>query len=159
MGHILTRTQQNEEEKKHVRDHPHDCSVLPFQPIEYRLQSCLRVHDHREASPGFQFHVEAKQNKVARTILTQKQRTYNKARKSEIATRIKKVRTLAEMLLPSATEDNVAELEKLISEATKSVDKAAAKGVLHKNTGARRKSKMAKCKHAVLKANDLMTHN
>ena len=63
------------------------------------------------------------------------------------------------MLLPSATEDNVAEVEKLISEATKSVDKAVAKGVLHKNTGARRKSKMAKCKHAVLKANDLMTHN
>ena len=108
---------------------------------------------------GFQFHVEAKQNKVARTILTQKQRTYNKARKSEIATRIKKVRTLAEMLLPSATEDNVAELEKLISEATKSVDKAVAKGVLHKNTGARRKSKMAKCKQAALKANDLMTYN
>merc|ERR1712070_1090363 len=110
-------------------------------------------------------HLDAHSNKTKKkknmsaTIPTQKQRTYNKARKSEIATRIKKVRTLAEMLLPSATEDNVAELEKLISEATKSVDKAVAKGVLHKNTGARRKSKMAKCKHAVLKANDLMTHN
>ena len=61
--------------------------------------------------------------------LTQKERTYNKAL-SEIATRIKKVRTLAEILLPAATEDNVAELEKLISEATKSVDKAVSKGVL-----------------------------
>jgi len=108
---------------------------------------------------GFQFHVEAKQNKVARTILTQKQRTYNKARKSEIATRIKKVRTLAEVLLPSATEENVAELEKLISEATKTVDKAVAKGVLHKNTGARRKSRMARMKQGVLKANNLMTYN
>lgn len=108
---------------------------------------------------GFQFHVEAKQNKVARTILSQKQRTYNKARKSEIATRIKKVRTLAEVLLPSATEENVAELEKLISEATKTVDKAVAKGVLHKNTGARRKSRMARMKQGVLKANNLMTYN
>ncbi|CAL6294779.1 unnamed protein product [Bathycoccus prasinos] len=108
---------------------------------------------------GFQFHIEAKQNKVARTLLTQKERTYNKARKSEIATRIKKVRTLAEILLPAATEHNVAELEKLISEATKSVDKAVSKGVLHKNTGARRKSRMARCKQAVLKANNLMTYN
>ena len=108
---------------------------------------------------GFQFHIEAKQNKVARTLLTQKERTYTKARKSEIATRIKKVRTLAEILLPAATEDNVAELEKLISEATKSVDKAVSKGVLHKNTGARRKSRMARCKQAVLKANNLMTYN
>lgn len=108
---------------------------------------------------GFQFHIEAKQNKVARTLLSQKERTYNKARKSEIATRIKKVRTLAEILLPAATEDNVAELEKLISEATKSVDKAVSKGVLHKNTGARRKSRMARCKQAVLKANNLMTYN
>jgi small subunit ribosomal protein S20 len=108
---------------------------------------------------GFQFHVVAKQNKVARTILTQKQRTYNKARQSEIATRMKKVRTLAEVLLPSATEENVLELEKLISEATKTVDKAVAKGVLHKNTGARRKSRMARMKQGVLKANNLMTYN
>ena len=108
---------------------------------------------------GFQFHIEAKQNKVARTLLSQKERTYNKARKSEIATRIKKVRTLAEVLLPSATEENVAELEKLISEATKTVDKAVAKGVLHKNTGARRKSRMARMKQGVLKANNLMTYN
>lgn len=63
------------------------------------------------------------------------------------------------MLLPSATEENVAELEKLISEATKTVDKAVAKGVLHKNTGARRKSRMARMKQGVLKANNLMTYN
>jgi small subunit ribosomal protein S20 len=110
--------------------------------------------------PGAQtgFQILCKQNKVARTILSTKQRMYNKAKKSEIATRIKKVKTLAELLLPSATADNVTELETLISEATKAVDKAVSKGVLHKNTGARRKSRMARAKKAVLLANNMMTY-
>ena len=63
-------------------------------------------------------------------------------RKSEITTRMKKVFLKAEALkAASACSDaDVGELEALISQATKAVDKAVGKGVLHKNTGARRKS-------------------
>ena len=46
----------------------------------------------------------------------------------------------------SVTEEDIGDLETLISEATKAVDKAVGKGSLHKNTGARRKSRMSKYK-------------
>jgi small subunit ribosomal protein S20 len=70
---------------------------------------------------------------------------YNKARKSEITTRMKKVFVkVTELEAASAcTDDDISGLESLISEATKAVDKAVARGVLHKNTGARRKARMA----------------
>lgn len=41
-------------------------------------------------------------------------------------------------------------VEALISEATKAIDKATAKGIIHKNTAARRKSRMARAKHAMV---------
>ena len=94
------------------------------------------------------FTVEAKQNKKARTILSRKQRLMNKMRKSEITTRMKKVFLKATALKEAAsvTEEDIGDLETLISEATKAVDKAVGKGTLHKNTGARRKSRMSKYK-------------
>ena len=59
-------------------------------------------------------------------------------RKSEITTRMKKVFLKASALgeQEACSEEEIGDLEKLI-EATKAVDKAIAKGVLHKNTGAR----------------------
>lgn len=48
------------------------------------------------------------------------------------------------------SEADVAPLEALISEATKELDKAVSKGVLHKNTVARRKSRLADAKRAAL---------
>ena len=47
--------------------------------------------------------------------------------------------------------------ETLISEATKAVDKAVSKGVLHKNTGARRKSRMSKYKQDLRREKGLLT--
>ncbi len=41
-------------------------------------------------------------------------------------------------------------IEKLISEAYQEVDKAVSKGVLHDNTGARRKQRLAVAKQAAL---------
>ena len=72
----------------------------------------------------------------------------NKMRKSEITTRMKKVFLKASALKEAAsvTEEDIGDLETLISEATKAVDKAVGKGTLHKNTGARRKSRMSKYK-------------
>ena len=105
------------------------------------------------------FVVRSAQNKEARTRLSRKERTYNKARKSEITTRMKKVFVKQSELMAasSCTDDDVSGLESLISEATKAVDKAVARGVLHKNTGARRKARMSKYKHELRRAKGLMT--
>merc|ERR1712205_7010 len=105
------------------------------------------------------FIVRAAQNKVARTRLSQKERLYNKARKSEITTRMKKVFVNASELMAAdaCTEADISGLETLISEATKSVDKAVARGILHKNTGARRKARMSKYKQELRRDKGLLT--
>ena len=80
-------------------------------------------------------------------------------RKSEITTRMKKVFLKASALGAQAacTDEEIGDLEKLISEATKAVDKAISKGVLHKNTGARRKSRMSKYKQELRRDKGLLT--
>lgn len=55
------------------------------------------------------------------------------------------------------SETDIGDLEKLISEATKAVDKAVVRGVLHGNTGARRKSRMSKYKQELRKEKGLYT--
>ena len=57
----------------------------------------------------------------------------------------------------SGVASTSAGLETLISEATKAVDKAVSKGVLHKNTGARRKSRMSKYKQDLRREKGLLT--
>jgi|TARA_B110000977_G_scaffold186174_1_gene251797 small subunit ribosomal protein S20 len=80
-------------------------------------------------------------------------------RKSEITTRMKKVFLKAEALkgASACTDADITDLESLISEATKAVDKAVGKGVLHKNTGARRKSRMSKYKQELRRDKGLLT--
>ena len=80
-------------------------------------------------------------------------------RKSEITTRMKKVFLKASALgeQEACSEEEIGDLEKLISEATKAVDKAISKGVLHKNTGARRKSRMSKYKQELRRSKGLLT--
>ena len=48
------------------------------------------------------------------------------------------------------SEDAVKPVEKLISEAYQQIDKAVVKGVIHANTGARRKSRIAVAKRKLL---------
>jgi|Transcript_679 small subunit ribosomal protein S20 len=117
-------------------------------------QPAARVSGARVA-----FAVEAKQNKKARVIQSRNERLRNKMRKSEITTRMKKVFLKAEALKAASacTDADVGELETLISEATKAVDKAVGKGVLHKNTGARRKSRMSKYKQELRRDKGLLT--
>lgn len=61
---------------------------------------------------------------------------------------------LAETLVaaPSKTEEEVKNLEKLISEAYTEIDKAVVKGILHENTAARKKARCARWKKTVLMA-------
>ena len=70
-----------------------------------------------------------------RILIAEANRQRNVAVKSEIKTAIKKALTLAE------GKDNDA-LNASISEVYKLCDKAVSKGVLHKNTAARKKSRL-----------------
>ncbi len=60
----------------------------------------------------------------------------NKARKSELKTILKKADT--------AVSENAANKEDAIKVAIKRVDQACAKGLMHKNKAARKKSQLAK---------------
>ena len=60
----------------------------------------------------------------------------NKARNSELKTEIKKAN--------AAIEANTADKAEAVRVAVKKIDQAAAKGILHKNTAARKKASLAK---------------
>ncbi|KFK38864.1 hypothetical protein AALP_AA3G170400 [Arabis alpina] len=78
-------------------------------------------------------------------------RVYNKSKKSEARTRMKKVLEALEGLKKKADAqpDEIVSVEKLIGEAYSAIDKAVKVKALHKNTGARRKSRLARRKKAV----------
>ena len=73
-------------------------------------------------------------SQIKRNRQNEKRRVRNKAVRSELKTRQKVVTTAAEN-----GDENVEELTRL---AIKRLDKAAAKGVIHKNQAARRKSRL-----------------
>ncbi|CAH9107758.1 unnamed protein product [Cuscuta europaea] len=81
----------------------------------------------------------------------EKRRIYNRAHKSEIKTRMKKVLEALDVLRKKedAQPDEVVSVEKLIGDAYSVIDKAVKVGTLHRNTGARRKSRLARRKKAV----------
>ena len=65
----------------------------------------------------------------------------NKAVRSELRTRVKNA--------VAATTEGAEDAEKAARLAQKRIDKAAAKGVIHKNAAARRNSRLAKRLHAL----------
>ena len=75
-------------------------------------------------------------SQIKRNKQNEKRRIANKAVRSELRTRTKVAVATAE-----AGAENAAEAERL---AMKRIDKAATKGVIHKNAAARRKSRLAK---------------
>ncbi|KAI8106003.1 hypothetical protein M9434_000581 [Picochlorum sp. BPE23] len=96
--------------------------------------------------------IEAKQNSLKRQRTTERNRMYNKSRKSEIATRMKKVFTALEEFKgnPPKSESDLEPVSTLMSEAYQVIDKAVVKGILHRNTAARRKARLAKARKYVL---------
>ena len=79
--------------------------------------------------------------KSAKKRILTAERNYerNVAFKSSIKTAVKKVVALAQ-----AKEKDRAAINSALSEAYKLCDKAASKGILHKNTAARKKSRLTK---------------
>ncbi|KAK3424390.1 hypothetical protein EUGRSUZ_F01167 [Eucalyptus grandis] len=81
---------------------------------------------------------------VKRARQAEKRRLYNKARKSEVLEELDGLRKK-----PDAQAEEILSIEKLIAEAYSVIDKAVKVGTLHRNTGARRKSRLARRKKAV----------
>jgi small subunit ribosomal protein S20 len=75
-------------------------------------------------------------SQIKRNLQNERRRLRNKAARSEIKTRVKNAVAAAE----SGAEDSVDSLRL----AVKRLDKAAAKGIIHKNQAANRKSRLMK---------------
>ncbi|PRW56415.1 30S ribosomal chloroplastic [Chlorella sorokiniana] len=139
-------------------------SSLRLQPAQLsssgamRGQQLVAVRPQRSLAAAA-FVVEAKQNSLKRQRTAETARMYNKARKSEVATRMKKVLTALDAFkaAPPAAEADLAPVQALINEAYQVIDKAVSKGVLHINTAARRKARLAKARQNVLVAAGLYT--
>lgn len=84
--------------------------------------------------PSKQVSVAKIKSQIKRNRQNEKRRLRNRAVRSEMNTRTKSA-------LAAAAEGDFDAEEKLRA-ATKRIDKAAAKGVIHKNTAARRKSRL-----------------
>ena len=73
-------------------------------------------------------------SQIKRNLQNERRRLRNKAARSEIKTRVKRAVAAAE----AGAEDSVESLRM----AVKRLDKAAAKGIIHKNQAANRKSRL-----------------
>ena len=82
-------------------------------------------------------------SQIKRNRQNEKARRANKTVRSEMKTRTKRAEAAAE-----ADSDDLAELTRL---AAQRIDKAAEKGVIHKNQAARRKSRLMKKVNAASK--------
>ncbi|AHU89101.1 30S ribosomal protein S20 [Trueperella pyogenes] len=76
-------------------------------------------------------------SQIKRNKTNEKRRLRNKAVKSEVRTLVRKVREAAEA-------GQAEEAETALRVASRKLDKAVSKGVIHRNQAANRKSKLAK---------------
>ncbi|CAI0440936.1 unnamed protein product [Linum tenue] len=119
---------------------------LSMRPVEWSVRRSSVVC---EAAPG-----RKADSAVKRARQAEKRRVHNKAKKSEVRTRMRKLLQVLEALddlrkKPAAQPEEVLPVEKLIAETYSVIDKAVKVGTLHRNTGARRKSRLARTKKAV----------
>lgn len=80
---------------------------------------------------------------IKRVNVTKTKTLNNTIKKSALKTSIKKCK--------EAIATNDAAVKDIVKSAVKSIDKAASKNLLHKNTAARRKSRLAKALNAIAK--------
>ena len=74
-----------------------------------------------------------------RVLLNKKNNLRNRSVKSNVKTRIKKF-----LLLAEKKDINQTQAKEIFIDAIKSIDQAASKKIYHKNTAARKKSRLAK---------------
>ncbi|XP_010675477.2 30S ribosomal protein S20, chloroplastic [Beta vulgaris subsp. vulgaris] len=99
-----------------------------------------------EAAPQKTADSAAKRARQAET-----RRLRNKARKSEVKTRMRKVFEALDVLKKKTgpAPEELVPIDNLLAEAYSAIDKAVVKGSLHRNTAARRKSRLARNKKVV----------
>jgi small subunit ribosomal protein S20 len=127
--------------------------------VRAQKSHCRSCHAHTAAAPrpsvtaaSSKMTIQAKQNSLKREKTAERNRMYNKSRKSEITTRMKKVFVALEgfKASPPASEADLAPVQVLINEAFQVIDKAVVKGILHRNTADRRKARLSKARQIVL---------
>ncbi len=74
-----------------------------------------------------------------RVLLNKKNNLRNRSVKSNVKTKIKKF-----LLLAEKKDTNQTQAKEIFIDAIKSIDQAASKKIYHKNTAARKKSRLAK---------------
>ena len=77
-----------------------------------------------------------------RTKQNERNRIRNRARKSQVKTETRK-------LLEAISSGNSSEAKAALAKVTKKLDQVAAKGSMHKNTAARKKSRLARRVNAI----------
>lgn len=80
---------------------------------------------------------------IKRVQITERNRLRNKAYKSAVKTLMKKFFAALDKYAAERTESAKQEVEGLMSAAYSKIDKAVKRGVLHRNNGAHKKSRLA----------------
>lgn len=81
---------------------------------------------------------------IKRIDIAERNRLRNKAYKSAVRTLIKRYFTAVEAYVQQPTPEALQTVDQARSVAYSKIDKAVKKGVLHANTGARRKARLAR---------------
>ncbi|MEG4445620.1 30S ribosomal protein S20 [Microcoleus sp. F8-D3] len=81
---------------------------------------------------------------VKRVKIAERNRLYNKSYKSAVKTLMKKYFAAVEKYAAAPSPELMQEVQQRMSEAYSKIDKAVKKGVLHRNNGARKKSRLAR---------------
>ena len=111
--------------------------VLHFSGKDAKISSCVVVYIFaaQKIQVGEVFGLPNIKSAKKRVLIGEVRNARNKATKSDLKTAIKKFEA-------AAAEGNRTEADGAYKVAVKKVDQAVAKGVLHKNTAAHRKSAM-----------------
>lgn len=81
---------------------------------------------------------------IKRIQIAERNRLRNKSYKSAVKTLMKRFQTAVSQYEANPTPELEKEVQERMSAAYSKIDKAVKRGVLHRNTGARRKSQLAK---------------
>lgn len=91
---------------------------------------------------------------IKRIEIAERNRLRNKSYKSAVRTLMKNYFTAVEKYASNRTPENLNEVNHRLSVAYSKIDKAVKRGVLHRNTGARKKARLAKALKPYSPAND-----
>ncbi|USR91342.1 30S ribosomal protein S20 [Phormidium yuhuli AB48] len=81
---------------------------------------------------------------IKRVQINERNRLRNKSYKSAIRTLMKKYFAAADAYQSNPSSEALEEVQQRMNEAYSKIDKAVKRGVLHRNTGARKKARLAK---------------